>query len=210
MSTLTLLVTIIGSAFSVDWVSIDRSFDIGRTEVTVAEWRDCAAAGACSAKEVNEDCNLAHDELAQHPINCVTFAGAEQFCSWASGRICSNNEWLKACGTTEYPYGPWYIEDRCNIHSMDAAKNLSQPYTAEVGSFSDCQNPAGIFDLAGNVAEWVESGQGDYSKFRGSGAVTEDPERYGSCKGVCAGNKKVSKLPTVGVRCCRDRRGDEL
>ena len=33
-------------------------------------------------------------------------------------------------------------------------------WLAESGAFSDCESPEGVFDLDGNLSEWVEPGEG--------------------------------------------------
>ena len=83
------------------------AFTIGRTEVTVAEYRKCIDSGACSATPVKADCNVSIEGRAAHPINCVTWDQASAFCAWAGGRLPSEREWEYAARGTDNRAYPW-------------------------------------------------------------------------------------------------------
>lgn len=189
----------------------DRRFSILATEVTVAQFRACLDSGACKPDAIDAACNLARADAADHPVNCVSYDGAEQVCSYAGGRMCTEEEWIAACHGTEvrsFPYGNTYDPSACNAHSaMAGATDVSLPTTLPVGSMASCHGGlTGLFDMAGNVAEWVNACKGSYCRFRGAGYRSNDPvEHFAGCSGVCSGNDKSLRSNVVGVRCCRDR-----
>ena len=95
----------------IEWVDID--FDSGlqvmKTEVTVAQYRDCVDAGVCflpAAHEAwtsgSESCLtdatwLRTDEASRSmPINCLSRGHAERFANWVGARLPSAEEWLHA------------------------------------------------------------------------------------------------------------------
>jgi formylglycine-generating enzyme required for sulfatase activity len=74
------------------------AFRIEATEVTVAAYRACVEAGACSAppaagaeREIGKQplpmtCNWGQAGRDDHPINCLSFAEADAYCAWNHGR----------------------------------------------------------------------------------------------------------------------------
>jgi formylglycine-generating enzyme required for sulfatase activity len=89
-----------------------NTFEIDRTEVTVAAYQQRVKAGACSAaepyarRELLQYCNAGHPDRQGHPINCVSWEQARSYCaSWS-------------------PSG-WRIEPRHSRGSFWKAKRLS-------------------------------------------------------------------------------------
>jgi hypothetical protein len=82
----------------------------------------------------------------------VTWGGARAACERAGKRLCLASEWKTACqGASHwsYPYGETYDPAICNGWE-DAIEN-----NAPTGAFTGCVTPSGVFDLSGNVWEWV-------------------------------------------------------
>jgi sulfatase modifying factor 1 len=89
---------------------------------------------------------------SDHPITWVTWWGAEQYCNALNRRLPTEAEWERAArGPQNYVY-PWGFE-------FDAAKaNSSRPAaegTEIVTSYPNGASPYGVFNMAGNVSEWV-------------------------------------------------------
>lgn len=187
-----------------------RPFSISATEVTVAQFRACVGAGACDAATASALCNYGTTGRDDHPVNCVAYHGAEQYCAHVGGRICTEEEWLDACRGTDgraFPYGGTFDLTKCNVQSLTTPSAAGRERaTAAVGSYPGCEGGlSGLFDMAGNVAEWVNSCHDDYCKFRGAGYLSNDPiETFAACSGVCSGNDKSFQSGVVGIRCCKD------
>ena len=145
-------------------VRIPRGFLIGQTAVTVREYRRFVTAARRSmpdAPKFDPDW-----QLANHPIVNVSWDEAVQFCGWAGGRLPTEAEWEYAArgGRTGLKY-PWGNE----IDRQSASYGTDQP--APVGSFP--ANGYGLYDMAGNVAEWIL----DFDSFKpGVAAVTDARE----------------------------------
>ncbi len=185
-----------------------RPLSITATEVTAEQFQGCVDAGSCEADHYG-DCNLTKSGRDDHPMNCVSYFGAEQYCQFVAGRVCKEAEWLEACRGSEarnFPYGDTFEFDVCNYQSSNNRKPGQGLDTEPVSSNAQCQGGFdGLYDMAGNVAEWVDKCTGDYCKFRGGAYLTNDPvDHFTACGGVCAGNQKTFEVGTVGIRCCRD------
>jgi formylglycine-generating enzyme required for sulfatase activity len=145
----------------------------------------------------------------------LTPAEAAAACEEAGKRLCTAQEWERTCsrgGETVYVYGDEYEPVVCNSRDTfcDPAcgvypqcyrdcpfENLIMP----TGSFPDCTNEFGIFDLSGNTWEAVESTDGA-DHFRGGAHDCGDPALAQRCDydGVAAGTFPATR----GFRCCAD------
>jgi formylglycine-generating enzyme required for sulfatase activity len=136
-------------------ISIPRPFAIGRREVTFAEWDQCADAGACKYRP--DDHNWGR---GNQPVINVSWDDAKLFLAWLSQktgqkyRLPSEAEWEYAARAgTKTAF--WWGRDVGAAHAQ--CENCGSPTTqrlAPVGSFRP--NGFGLFDTAGNAAEWVE------------------------------------------------------
>lgn len=184
---------------------------VDANEVTVGAFEACVAAGACAMEHVtvipDSTCNYEAKGRESHPMNCVDWYGAEQYCRHAGARLCAAEEWFSACrgaADQDYPYGDSYDPAACNV--VATAGPLAEHGTVPVGSASSCEGGyPGLHDMVGNVSEWVDACNGDYCKFYGGAFTTNEPlADFASCKQFCAGNKKAFRSSTIGIRCCRD------
>jgi formylglycine-generating enzyme required for sulfatase activity len=135
------------------------AFTIGRTEVTVADYRHCETAGACTATPPKPYCNEGIDGRARHPINCVTWAQAAAFCSWAGARLPTEREWEYASRGLDgrrYPWGNTQPSDQLCWDGPGSDLGLGRRRgTCPVGSYRGGASPFGALDMAGNVWEWT-------------------------------------------------------
>jgi len=131
------------------------AFKLARHEVTFAQFdRFCAATG----RTPPDDNGWGRDD---RPVINVSWDDAVAYIDWLnteSGRkfrLPSEAEWeyaARAGTTTDFWWGPEFSSDRGNAKSTGGADQWAG--TAPVGQFP--ANPLGLFDMNGNVREWVQ------------------------------------------------------
>jgi iron(II)-dependent oxidoreductase len=117
---------------------------------------------------------------ADYPVVEVSWYGARAFCEWRGARLPTEAEWEKAArGGLEGAKYPWGDEAPvCTPGAQNGASlaRCSLHGTRPVGSFGP--NGYGLYDMAGNVWEWVSSLYRGYPYQVGDGR--EDLEASGS------------------------------
>ncbi len=132
-----------------------KAFRIDRTEVTRAMYARCVAARRCPALAIDL---AVEPEL---PVTNVDWNEARAFCTFAGGRLPSEDEWEKAArgsDSREFPWGNGLDCERANWGNFEnegpcAGKNPGKPVAG--GSYPTGASPFGVLDMAGNVWEWV-------------------------------------------------------
>jgi formylglycine-generating enzyme required for sulfatase activity len=136
-------------------VTIAKPFAVGRFEVTFDEWDRCVADKGCSFKP--DDRGLGR---GNRPVVNISWLDAKEFIAWLSRktgktyRLPSESEWeyIARGGTTSvFWWGRDVGQGQANCRECNSGNALQ---TMPVGSFKP--NPFGLFDTAGNAAEWVE------------------------------------------------------
>lgn len=150
-------------------VTFARPFAAGRHEVTFEEWDACVAEGGCGGYRPDD-----HGwGRGRRPVIEVSWHDAKAYVDWLSRktgetyRLLSEAEWEYAAraGTrARYWWGDEIGKGRANCEGCGSQWDNKQ--TAPVGSFAP--NPWGLFDVHGNVIEWVEDLW--HSSYRGAPA----------------------------------------
>jgi len=100
-------------------------------------------------------------DRSNHPVVCVSYYGATAFCDYYGYRLPTEDEWEYAArgGLTgmKYPWGDTWDNSRANsLWSGDNYESGSPPRTTPV-DYYPAQNAYGLYDMAGNVWEWINS-----------------------------------------------------
>jgi formylglycine-generating enzyme required for sulfatase activity len=129
---------------------------LDETEVTTSQYRACVAKGAC-AKPVDKQfhCNFRYPDRGEHPINCVTWKQAAQYCAVLGERLPTEAEWEYAARG-----GDKYFEYSWGNQLPDGRACWKQPHSCAVKSFA--AGAFGLYDMTGNVWEWVGDYYGPY------------------------------------------------
>lgn len=144
-------------------------------------------------------------------------------CAEAGKRLCSLEEWTRACGGpdgTTWPYGDAYDADACNdtravhpvIELFGAAADWSNEQMNDprlnqlpdsldpAGANPGCESAEGVFDLHGNLHEWIDDPGGTFKGGFYVDAVLNGPGCTYTTTAHTAGYHDYS----TGFRCCKE------
>ncbi len=139
------------------------TFDIGKSEVTVGEYRKCVEALSCTAPKDTSwspGCNWGALNRENYPVNCVDWYQSKAYCEWAGKRLCSESEWELASRGTDgriYPWGNALATcEYAVMYDLELGSGCGANGTMAVWSKPAGASPYGALDMSGNVFEWVE------------------------------------------------------
>jgi|HubBroStandDraft_4_1064222.scaffolds.fasta_scaffold15114_3 formylglycine-generating enzyme required for sulfatase activity len=139
-------------------VTFARQFAVGKFEIAFIEWDTCVADGGCNGYRPTTTFGLRD---GREPVVNVSWHDAEQYVAWISKvtgkpyRLLSESEYEYAAraGTqTNYPWGFEIGTNNADCKGCGSQWDDKRP--APVGSFAP--NSFGLYDMVGNVWEWVE------------------------------------------------------
>ncbi len=134
-------------------VEIGQAFAVGVYEVTFAEWDACVAEGGCGGYRPDD----AGWGRGDRPVINVSWEDAQHYVRWLSVvtgeeyRLLSEAEWeyaARAGSRTRYSFGNDISPSQANYPDSGHGKTVS------VGSYRP--NGFGLYDMHGNVREWVQ------------------------------------------------------
>jgi formylglycine-generating enzyme required for sulfatase activity len=129
-----------------------KPFEMSKFPISVREWNECVAAKACQYVPTGDDAA---------PVTNLSWSDTQQFLTWLNQltqknfRLPSEAEWEYAArgGTdTNYWWGDQFQEGMADCKGCINAYDSTQPL--KVGSLKP--NPFGLYDMGGDVDQWVE------------------------------------------------------
>jgi formylglycine-generating enzyme required for sulfatase activity len=196
------------------------SYYIDKYEVTNFAYRLCVLDGACLPPKQQASATrtlyYGNSDFNEYPVVSVDWNMATNYCEWRDGRLPTEAEWEKAARGTDGRTYPWGEEIGCNVANY---QNNCIGDTSAVGSYSNGVSYYGLYDMAGNVWEWVNDwyddryyqisplvnplgpNSGQYRVLRGGSWYTNSiyvrvSHRYGDIP--------INFSPSIGFRCAKD------
>jgi sulfatase modifying factor 1 len=217
-----------------DMVQIDSdlgSYCIDTTEVTVGQFNEYIldsgvmvdTPGECDAEVPTPFVDNDASDL-DLPMGDLGECHAWSYCRWAGKRLCGaigdggsvigvtlqDTEWGYACINGKlnlaYPYGKTYDPEACNTDNADGGP---VPVRSKTGCHGTTPPFDRIYDMVGNVEEFVDDLQGNGSVVNALGGAwnTSGSRLEGYGGGCLYGdpfNGVIFDFPTSGFRCCAD------
>ncbi len=157
------------------------------------------------------------------PSGYMSGVVARRVCENAGKRLCAPDEWVTACkgqNATKFPYGGQYQDRVCNVFREshpavvlygDASKNHldprlnltgddAGPLLRKTGDTARCRSDWGadaIYDMVGNLDEWVDDPRGAFQ-----GGFYSRSTREG-CDAKITVHPPAYSDYSLGVRCCK-------
>jgi sulfatase modifying factor 1 len=203
--------------------SIEGRFCIDRYEASLVETSSSGEEHRFSPYSTVANQHVrAVSEPDVFPQGYVSAVQAKSACAAAGKRLCKAAEWQQACRGPEnkrYGYGEDREPGKCNDRGKNPvvtlfgfrydASTMNQPRLnqlegtlAKTGSHSDCSNGYGVYDMVGNLHEWVADAKGTFY-----GGYYQDVASLGhgqGCNYQTTAHAAAYHDYSTGFRCCSD------
>ncbi len=161
------------------------------------------------------------------PQGYISGQQSERACLEAGKRLCTREEWLSACrgpALRTYPYGNTFTAGMCNVgrpvhplisfygrsdSSIYSYTNMNNPginqqpdSLARTGQYDRCVTQDGLYDMFGNLHEWIAEVDGTFK-----GGFYADTNTNGAgCLYTTTAHGFTYHDYSTGFRCCADPR----
>ena len=197
------------------------AFEMDVNEVTNADYAECVTDGGCTAPQLSRSSTRLYyygePEYDDYPALYVDWSQAADYCTWAGKRLPKEAEWEYAArgglAGARYPWGNTISGSDANYLGSGDPEDDD---TNAVGSYP--ANGYGLYDMAGNVYEWVSDWYGNLyylsspTNDPGGPATGDSRVQRGGSWGHSSSNQRVAnrhyRLPgsaanDIGFRCAR-------
>jgi sulfatase modifying factor 1 len=211
-----------------DMASIDDKYCIDKYEASLVEvMPDGEERAFPYYARVNQHKVRAVSRKGVFPQGYISGNEAARACKASGKRLCKPQEWKTACKGPEklqWGYGQKRVPGTCNDHgrspigalfasaAMDGSafaspKIMNDPQLnqlegtlAETGSHEGCASGYGVYDMVGNIHEWVDDPAGTFQ-----GGYYLDVEKNGDgCGYRTDAHESWYHDYSTGFRCCSD------
>ena len=208
------------------------AFEIDKYEVTTVQYlRFVLATNRPPLLDWQYEGGNFQESMAKHPVMHVSWYDADEFCRWAGKRLPTSAEWEKASRGEDGRIYPWGNQSagpsRANFGRTGLSgpvrdrpeRLLLYPPIISVDKYENAVSPYGVFQMAGNVAEWTADWydpnyykgapdrnpkgpeKGTQKAFRGGGWIDSVPSVRPAQRN---GTDPNTKMNWLGFRCARD------
>jgi iron(II)-dependent oxidoreductase len=208
------------------------AYDIDKFEVTTVQFlKFVLASNRDPLIDWQYDGGNFQEEMANHPVMHVSWSDADAYCKWAGKRLPTEAEWEKAARGEDGRIYPWGNQPAGLSRSNFGRTGLSGPVRdrperlllyppiISVDKYDNAVSPYGVFQMAGNVSEWVADWYepkyyatapdknpkgpetGTQRAFRGGSWIDSTPTVRAAQRN---GTDPNTKMNWIGFRCARD------
>src|SRR3989338_2943821 len=211
------------------------AFEIDQYEVTMVQYLRYVLAKGLEPLVDWKWGGVFQETMAGHPVMHVSWHDADAYCKWAGKRLPTEAEWEKAARGQDGRIYPWGNQmaglSRANFGRTGLSgpvrdrpeRLLLYPPIVSVDKYDNAVSPYGVFNMAGNVAEWVADwyepafykhgpdrnpkgpDHGTSKAFRGGGWVDSTPSVRAAQRN---GTDPNARMNWLGFRCARDPVGE--
>ncbi len=133
-----------------------KAFYMDVYEVTNDEYRNCVDVGKCTSPAFSTlggflSSYYDNPQYGDYPVVYVNWLQARTYCAWRGAELPTEAQWEKAARGADGRTYPWGEGIGCTSSNYAYCVGT----TSEVGRFRKGTSPYGLYDLSGNVWEWV-------------------------------------------------------